>query len=97
MRELLEKRGVPCAPVRTPAEVMQDRRLHDSGALVQLAHPSYGLVDAVGMGLPIRFSTTPSQFDEPAMTLGGANDEIYGRLLELDAKHIATLREKGVI
>ena len=97
VRELLDKRGVPCAPVRSPAEVLEDRRLHDSGALMRLAHPSYGAVDAVGMGLPIRFSVTPSQFDEPAMALGGANGEIYGRLLELGEQDIAALRAKGVI
>lgn len=97
VRELLDNRGVPCAPVRKPNEVLHDQRLHDSGALMNLAHPEFGPVDAVGMGLPIRFSATPSQFDQPAMELGGANEEIYGRLLKLSPKEIQALRETGIV
>ncbi|MEM5428031.1 CoA transferase [Cupriavidus oxalaticus] len=95
--ELLDKRGVPCAPVRKPDEVLHDQRLHDSGALMRLAHPELGQVDAVGMGLPIRFSATPSQFDKPAMALGGANEEVYGGLLKLSQDEIDALREEGVV
>jgi formyl-CoA transferase len=97
VRELLDKHGVPCAPVRKPTEVLHDRRLHDSGALMHLAHPDFGPVDAVGMGLPIRFSATPSQFDQPAMALGRANEEIYGGLLKLSREEIGALREEGVV
>ncbi|MCY1291619.1 hypothetical protein D9M68_527790 [compost metagenome] len=74
---LLDKRGVPCAPVRKPDEVLHDQRLHDSGAL---------------MRLPIRFSATPSQFGKPAMALGGANEEVYGGLLKLSRDEIDALR-----
>lgn len=97
VRELLDRCGVPCAPVRKPDEVLQDRRLHDSGALMDLAHPTLGPVDAVGMGLPIRFSATPSQFDQPAMALGGANEEIYGGLLKLTEQEIQALQKSGVV
>lgn len=95
--DLLDKRGVPCAPVRKPDEVLHDQRLHDSGALMTLSHPQAGPVDAVGMGLPIRFSATPSQFDQPAMALGGANDEIYGGLLKLSPQELRALREAGIV
>lgn len=97
VRELLDRRSVPCAPVRTPDEVLQDRRLHESGALMDLVHPSFGPVGAVGMGLPIRFSATPSQFDQPAMALGGSNEEIYRDLLKLDEQEIRALHESGVV
>jgi crotonobetainyl-CoA:carnitine CoA-transferase CaiB-like acyl-CoA transferase len=97
VHELLDKRGVPCAPVRKPAEMLRDPRLHASGALTDLVHPKFGPVDAVGMGLPIRFSATPSQFDQPAMALGGANDEIYVGLLQLSQQELGTLREQGIV
>jgi formyl-CoA transferase len=97
VRELLDRRGVPCAPVRKPDEVLHDRRLHDSGALMDLAHPTFGPVDAVGMGLPIRFSATPSQFDQPAMPLGSSNEEIYGGLLKLTEQDIKDLQRSGVV
>ncbi|WP_041492467.1 hypothetical protein [Burkholderia lata] len=55
------------------------------------AHALHVEVDAAGMGLPIRFSATLSQFDRPVMALapGDANDEIDSRLLALDACEIA--------
>jgi formyl-CoA transferase len=93
--ELLTKRGVPCAPVRRADEALHDERLHESGALVRLEHPSLGGMEAVGIGLPIQFSATPVRFDRPAMPLGGANEEIYGGMLGMSQEAIASLRAAG--
>jgi formyl-CoA transferase len=49
------------------------------------------------MGLPIQFSATPSQFDQPAMALGAANEDIYTRLLGLSPEQINSLREQGIV
>jgi crotonobetainyl-CoA:carnitine CoA-transferase CaiB-like acyl-CoA transferase len=97
VHELLEQRAIPCAPVRSPQEVLRDPVLHERGAIMKLSHPRLGDTDAVGMGLPIRFSRTPSQFDEPAPELGSANDEVYGRLLRMTEAEIARLRSDKVI
>ncbi|HYF16374.1 MAG TPA: CoA transferase [Ramlibacter sp.] len=93
----LERRKVPVAPVRKPRQVLDDPHLHATGAVMKLSHPRLGALDAVGMGLPIRFSRTPSQFDQPAAELGSANGEVYGGLLALDAGEIERLRAQGVI
>ena len=97
IRELFEKRGVPAVRVRTPREVLHDPRLHENGAVMELKHPALGSVRAVGMGLPIQFSKSKAQFDEPATELGAANEEIYGGLLNLRKEEIAALRAQGVI
>jgi crotonobetainyl-CoA:carnitine CoA-transferase CaiB-like acyl-CoA transferase len=97
VRELRDKRGVPSAPVRSPMQVLRDPLLHASGALMKLSHPRLGELDAVGMGLPIRFSKTKSQFDEPATELGAANEEIYRRLLKLGDEDLSKLRADRVI
>jgi crotonobetainyl-CoA:carnitine CoA-transferase CaiB-like acyl-CoA transferase len=97
IHELQEKRGVPAAPVRSPQEVLRDPVLQQRGAVVKLEHPNLASVDAMGMGLPIRFSATPSQFDQPAQALGGANDEIFGGLLKLSGAQLQQLRDDGVI
>ena len=97
VRELLEKRGVPSARVRDPLEVLRDSHLHESGAVVDLQHPDLGTIEAVGMGLPIRFSKTKAQFDQPATQLGAANEQVYGELLNLSQGEIAELRAAGVI
>ena len=97
VNELLERRGIPAAKVRTPHEVLHDRLLQDSGAVMHLQHPRYGDVGALGMGLPIRFSRATAQFDQPAMELGASNEDVYGRLLKLSAEELAELRTAGII
>ncbi len=97
VRELLEKRGVPAAKVRTPHEVVHDPLLHESGAVLNLRHPLHGDTGAVGMGLPIRFSGSHAQFDQPAMELGVSNDEIYRKLLNLSDDELAGLQTSGII
>lgn len=97
VRELFEKRMVPVVSVRTPNEVLNDSRLHKTGAVVKLSHPSLGALQAYGMGLPIQFSKTPSQFDEPAQELGAANQQVYCELLGLSSDELSELRAGGVV
>ncbi|AET94118.1 L-carnitine dehydratase/bile acid-inducible protein (plasmid) [Burkholderia sp. YI23] len=97
IRELQEKRGVPAAAVRSPLDVLKDPVLQERGAVVKLEHPGLAEVDAMGMGLPIRFSKTPAQFDQPAQELGASNDEIYRGLLKLPDERLQRLRDEGVI
>jgi crotonobetainyl-CoA:carnitine CoA-transferase CaiB-like acyl-CoA transferase len=97
IHELQEKRGVPAAKVRSPQEVLHDPALLERGAVVKLEHPGLADVDAMGMGLPIKLSRTPVQFDQPAQELGAANDEIYRTLLKLSEAELSQLRTDGVI
>lgn len=97
IRELQEKRGVPCAPVRSPLDVLQDPVLQERGAVVPLEHPGLAKAPAMGMGLPISFSATPVQFDQPAQALGASNDEIYRDLLQLPEEQLQRLRDEKVI
>ncbi|MBC8635998.1 CoA transferase [Caballeronia sp. EK] len=97
IRELQEKRGVPAAPVRSPLDVLKDPVLQARGAVVKLEHPGLADVGAMGMGLPIRFSQTPVQFDQPAQELGASNEAIYRDLLKLPDDRLRQLRDEGVI
>ncbi|MES2999553.1 MAG: CoA transferase [Pseudomonadota bacterium] len=97
VHELLERRNVPCARVRKPDEVLHDPHLHESGAVMNLQHPTHGDIGAVGMGLPIQFSKTHSQFDQPAAELGASNEQVYGDILKLGKDEIAALHARGVI
>ncbi|MFY2834640.1 CaiB/BaiF CoA transferase family protein [Achromobacter xylosoxidans] len=96
---LQEQRGVPCAPVRTPQQVLSDPYLLQRGAVAKLEHPGLeaGGIVAMGMGLPIQFSESPAAFDLPAQALGESNDEVYLDLLKLSRAEFAALREQGVI
>jgi crotonobetainyl-CoA:carnitine CoA-transferase CaiB-like acyl-CoA transferase len=95
--ELLEKRGLPCAKVRTPDEVLHDPLLHKSGAVMNLKRPDGGDIGAVGMGLPIQFSGAHAQFDEPASELGAGNDYVYGEILNLSAAELYDLKLARVV
>lgn len=88
---------VPAVPVRTPMEVLADPTLRESGAVVPLTDPAQGDIDAMGAGLPIRFSRTPSQFDKPAMPLGGANRDVFCGFLGLSEAELAKLTADGAI
>lgn len=88
---------VPAVPVRSPLEVLADPAFRDSGAIVELEHPVYGKVGATGAGVPIQFSRTKARLDQPAVDLGGSNDEVFGDLLGLDRDERDRLRREGVI
>lgn len=97
VHELLEKRNVPAAKVRTPLEVLNDSRMHERGAVVPLEHPVFGNLGAFGMGLPIQFSRSTAAFDQPATDLGMANNAVFGDLLNLTDAEIQELKASGII
>ncbi|MGE4238812.1 CaiB/BaiF CoA transferase family protein [Ramlibacter sp.] len=97
VRELLDKRGVPCARVRSPLEVLDDPVLHERGAVMRIAHPGLGDARPTAMGNPIRMSNANVQFDRPAPNLGESNEQIYGGLLKLSAEELRQLKSEGVI
>lgn len=94
---LLTARDVPCVPVRSAIEVLNDPKLRARGAVVDLEHPVLGKIGATGMGLPIRFSGCEVGFDRPAMELGAANAEVYGELLGASPDQLAQWKQRGVI
>lgn len=99
IHELQEKRGVPCAEVRSPEQVLSDPYLQERGAVVPLEHPGLtasGTV-AMGMGLPIRFSESPVRFNQPAQPLGASNEAVFRGLLKLSEAEMQQLRTQGVI
>lgn len=95
--ELHERRGVPSAPVRRVDEVLADPALQASGALQRLSHPVAGPIEALGPGVPIRFSGATAGFDQPAHDLGADNAEVYGTLLDMSPDTLARLKSRGVI
>lgn len=97
VHELLDKRGIPAAKVRTPHEVVHDPLLHESGAVMRLRHTRHGDLNAVGMGMPIRFSGSTAQFDQPAQELGAANEEVYRGLLKMSEEELSQLRAAGTV
>ena len=94
----LEKADVPCAPVRTAAEVMADAHLYHRGTLRPMRHGALAEpVPGVVPGFPVRFSGRPLPELAGAPTLGMHNEEIFGALLGLSRERLHQLREQGVV
>ena len=66
--QLLMANRVPCAPVRTLAEVMVDPNMHARGALAWQDHPQYGPI--VVQRSPLRYDGVPLHELDPSHALG---------------------------
>jgi crotonobetainyl-CoA:carnitine CoA-transferase CaiB-like acyl-CoA transferase len=86
---------IPCAPVRTAPEVMNDPHMHERGMLERIDHPELG--EIIVPTTPLRLHGTDKVAAGPSPTIGQHNTEIYGGWLGVSAAEIAELRDSGVI
>ena len=98
-QECLEGHDVPCAPVRTAEQVMNDQHFWDRGSLVPMNHGAMNepVAGAVGAGFPVRFSGGELPPLPGAPTLGMHNDEILSGILGLSDSELDELRAQGVV
>lgn len=71
--KMLEKR-IPCAPVRSLGEVMDDKHMHDRGMLQNVDHPALGKV--VLPHSPLRYDSAPLISLKPSSPLGRENKAV---------------------
>ena len=97
--ERFEKADVPCAPVRTAAEVMADPQLAKRGTLRAMRHAKLRepVEGGVTVGFPILFSGQPLPDLPGAPTLGMHNQEIFSKLLGLNEARLQQLKSQGVV
>jgi len=86
---------IPCAPVRTAPEVMNDPHMHERGMLERIQHPELG--EIVVPTTPLRLHGMPPAPTRPSPKIGQHNDEVFGGWLGLSAAEIAALKEAGAI
>jgi len=86
---------VPCAPVRTAPEVMNDPHMHERGMLEHVEHPELG--DIVVPTSPLRLHGLPPAPMRHSPKVGQHNDEIYGGWLGLGEAEVAALKADGAI
>jgi crotonobetainyl-CoA:carnitine CoA-transferase CaiB-like acyl-CoA transferase len=96
---LLEDAGIPVARVRTLPEVMEDDHFRDRGTLRPMYREGDAtpVEDGVVAGFPVTFSGGALPELDGGAALGRHNEEIYGRLLDLDPDALAALKERGII
>lgn len=94
----LQEQGVAAGPILNPNELIEDEHLTAREMIVPLEHPIHGPIPgAKAIGMPIKLTSTPLAFDQPAPALGAHNEEIYSRLLGLDSARLKELKAQGVI
>jgi CoA:oxalate CoA-transferase len=93
--ELLIARRVPCAPVRTLVEVVNDPHLHARGSLRRIDHPEYGSI--VVPASPLRFGGSEPQPYKPSAALGADTRAILAERLQLDAAALDALFAEQVV
>jgi crotonobetainyl-CoA:carnitine CoA-transferase CaiB-like acyl-CoA transferase len=86
---------IPCAPVRTVPEVMNDPHMHGRGMLERIDHPELGKI--VVPTTPLRLHGAARVPTAPSPSIGEHNEEIYGHWLGLPRDEIVALKQLGVI
>ena len=93
--DLLMRSRVPCAPVRSLEEVVNDPHMHARGALQWVDHPAYGRI--VLPNSPLRFEGSTQVALSPSGPLGRDNAAVYGGWLGLGEAEVDSLSREGVI
>ncbi|TDD02561.1 formyl-CoA transferase [Nonomuraea deserti] len=85
--------NVPCGPILSTKELVEDESLREEGIVVKVDHPERG--EFVTVGSPLQLSDSPVDVVTPPL-LGEHNQDIYGEL-GVSADELAELKTNGVI
>jgi formyl-CoA transferase len=85
--------NVPCGPILSTKELIEDETLAEIGTVVEVPHPTRGSFKTVGC--PIKLSDSPVEI-ETSPLLGEHNDEVLGAL-GYSPEQLGELRTAGVI
>ncbi len=74
---VLNEFDIPCGPILSMKDIIEDRELYERGLLVELDHPTRGRY--VQLGMPIKLSDSPAEVKRSPL-LGEHTDEVLGWL-----------------
>ncbi|MFI6667202.1 CoA transferase, partial [Streptomyces sp. NPDC050481] len=86
--------NIPCGPILSPKEIIEDTSLADNDMIVEVDHPQRGTFTTVGN--PLKLSDSPTTITTPPL-LGQHNEDIYIGELGLGDEELRLLRSGGVI
>ncbi|ELY97178.1 CaiB/BaiF CoA transferase family protein [Natrialba asiatica] len=90
--ETLLERDIPCAPVQTVEEIVDDPHLEHREMLNYVPNQSEGRDEIPVPGMPIKFSGSESPEVEPAPELGEHTEEVLAELAGYSAEKIERLQ-----
>lgn len=86
---------LPCSPVRTVKELVNDEQLATRDFFVEIDHPETGKLKYPGA--PYKLSATPWVVRRPAPLLGEHNEQVYCQMLGYTRQDLVKMRQAGVI
>ena len=89
----LNAENIPCGPILSTKELVEDQSLREEGIVVTVDHPERG--EFVTVGSPLQLSDSPVEVRTPPL-LGEHNQEIYGEL-GVSPEELAELKTNGVV
>lgn len=92
---LLQKNGIPCAPVNTFSQALKDPHILARNMVVSVQHPSGQSVKQVGN--PIKMSDHTEQLFTPPPLTGQDTNKVLESLLGISTEALADLRLQGII
>jgi CoA:oxalate CoA-transferase len=93
--DLAIKFDVPCSPVRSVKDLVEDEQLEYRNFWVELDHLEAGKLKYPGA--PYKLSGTPWKTEHPAPLLGQHNEEVYCHMLGYSRPDLVKMRQAGVI
>ena len=91
--EKLNAHSIPCGPILSTKELIEDETLEELGSVVEVAHPERGSFKTVGC--PLKLSDSPVEIERSPL-LGEHNDEVLAELGYGEAE-LEKFRAAGVI
>lgn len=92
--EQLNAYDIPCGPILSTKELIEDESLKENEMVVSVDHPTRGTFTTVGC--PLKLSDSPVEITRSPL-LGEHNEEIYTTELGLSSSELAELKANGVI
>ncbi|MCO1578541.1 formyl-CoA transferase [Crossiella sp. SN42] len=91
---LLNAKNVPCGPILSTKELIEDESLVANEMVVTVEHPERGAFKTVGM--PLKLSDSPAKVERSPL-LGEHNEDVYVKELGVSVPELAQLKANGVI
>lgn len=91
----LQEAGIPCGQINTIEDVFTHPQADDRGFIVEIEHPTVGVVRSTGF--PYKFSKSPADAFRPPPLLGEHNEEILVEVLGFSKEQVDRFREEKII
>src|ERR1700752_2758538 len=92
--DILNKDDIPCGPILSMKEIMEDQSLRATGTVVEVDHPTRGKY--ISVGNPIKLSDSPSDVPRSPL-LGEHTDEILRQVLGFSDHQVAEIHDSGAL